>query len=355
MVEINVAILKNEMPQDHDGWVNACNSFNNDSVKINYNIIELFSDNWLEQMKSKSFDLILFRSPGRSSFFKQIYDERSMLINQHFGNIVYPNLNLIQIYENKRFFRDWLLLNNIPHPKTWVFYTKNDALDYINSRKYYPIVSKLNIGASGKGVKFINNKTEGIIEINKQFGVGKKIVSGPYWNKGSFWKKINKVLFKKNFIKTRMIEYNQQKNEVHKNYIIFQEFIPHEFEWRCVVIGESFFAHKKIIKGQKTSGSLLKEYGEPPLSLLNFIRHISKKYNIDSAAIDLFEQNGEYLINEIQCFFGQSDLYQMEINGAPGRYVFKNNDWIFEKGYFNNNQCYDLRLSHALNKVMNKL
>lgn len=40
---------------------------------------------------------------------------------------------------------------NIPHPQTYVFYNKNEALEYLNNSKY-PIVMKSSIGASGTGV-----------------------------------------------------------------------------------------------------------------------------------------------------------------------------------------------------------
>lgn len=51
----------------------------------------------------------------------------------------------------------------------------------------------------------------------------------------------------------------------------------------------------------------------------------------------------------MQCIFGQSDPYQMLVNGIPGRYVMIEGNWIFEEGDFNTNQSYDLRLETALN------
>ena len=83
------------------------------------------------------------------------------------------------------------------------------------------------------------------------------------------------------------------------------------------MIGDSYFAHKKLIKSGKTSGSLLKEYVNPPESLLDFIHSLCEDHNIDSAAIDIFEKNESYLVNEIQCFFEQSDEHQMIVNNLP--------------------------------------
>ena len=72
-----------------------------------------------------------------------------------------------------------------------------------------------------------------------------------------------------------------------------------------------------------SSGSLLKEYCNPPLELLDYVKSITDQFNFYSQAIDLFEYNGNYLINEMQCIFGQSDSYQMKVNDEIGRYVFR--------------------------------
>jgi glutathione synthase/RimK-type ligase-like ATP-grasp enzyme len=337
------------MPYDHDGWVLSLKKFDQIEVKI----IELFADNWLELIQKEVVDVLVLRPPGRSSFFKQMYDDRVQLLAELYPGKLYPTIDLVKIYENKRYFRDWMLVRNIPHPKTWVFYSKEDAIQFLNENKNYPLVSKLNIGASGKGVLILQNDFQAVREISFLFGEGKKIIGAPNLRKGSVYKKIRKLLKNPGFVKARLNEYKQQSDEVHKNYCIFQEFIEHSFEWRCVVIGDSYFAHKKLVKDGKSSGALIKDYGNPPLSLLDFVRELSIKHSIDSAAIDIFEHKGYYLVNEIQSFFGQSDPHQMYVDNAPGRYYYENKTWVFQEGSFNDNQCFDLRVKHILDKFDN--
>ena len=113
-------------------------------------------------------------------------------------------------------------------------------------------------------------------------------------------------------------------------------------------MGDSFFAHKKLKLGEKTSGSLLKGYGDPPPDLLDFVKAITDKHKFYSQSIDIFESERGYLVNEMQCFFGQSDPHQMIINSIPGRYIYSDSGWIFEAGSFNTNESYDLRLAAAL-------
>ena len=113
-------------------------------------------------------------------------------------------------------------------------------------------------------------------------------------------------------------------------------------------IGDSYFAHKKLKAGNKSSGSLLKNYDNPPVDLLDFVRQITDRHGFHSQAIDIFESTRGYLVNEMQCIFGQSDPYQMLIDGVSGRYLYLKDKWTFEKGDFTRNACYNLRLEFIL-------
>jgi hypothetical protein len=87
------------------------------------------------------------------------------------------------------------------------------------------------------------------------------------------------------------------------------------------------------------------------VKLLSFIHEITERSGLSSVSADLFEKDGGYLVNEIQCFFGQSDPYQMLVDSVPGRYRYMNGSWVFEAGDFAANACYDLRLGHALTLI----
>lgn len=344
-MKIKVIILKSELDRDNVLWIEACK--NNPRIEA-YHVVDMTKNDWLDNIRASDFDLILCRPPGITSFFKSLYDERMMILQDVCGYKIYPSLHEIYIYENKKLLKDWLVANNIAHPRTYVSFFQDDALSYAADKKNYPIVAKTNIGASGNGVVILKTKEEAVHYIKNAFGSGIKSKSGPKWLKGNIFKKLKKLTNSKNFIGQRMKEYAMSKSETQKNFVFFQEFVPHEFEWRCVIIGESYFAHKKLALNNMSSGTLLKEYNDVPLELLDFLKDFVQKTGVSSVAVDLFEREGNYLVNEVQCFFGQSDPYQMLVNDQPGRYIFDGAQWIFEAGMFNTNQCYDLRLSHAL-------
>lgn len=347
-MKYNICILSNDDSLSHVSWEKSLKK----SSKIEmYDIIDITKDNWLVQIKSKAYDLFLLKPPGKNELFKRLYDERVYLIEKYFKAPIYPSLNEIIIYENKRFFRDWLMINNIPHPKTNVFFNKTEAEDFIKSIKLFPIVGKINIGASGNGVKFLKNDFEISQYVKLAFTKGITSKIGPKINKGSIISKIKKIFKNKNFLNQRLKDYKTTQLNYQFHYVILQEYIPHNYEWRCVRINDSFFAHKKMKCNEKSSGSLVKQYDEVPISLLDFIKKITDENKIYSVAIDVFEHEQGYLVNEIQCIFGQSDPYQMLVDSKPGRYIFKDCTWVFEEGMFNTNESYDLRLKHALSLI----
>lgn len=346
-----IAILKSESKRDHIMWLKACADY---SDRVDVSIIDLTLSNWLDKVQEQHYDIFLLRPPGQTSLFKQLYDERIYILNKVLNQPIYPSLEEIMIYENKRFLSYWLQANKISSPKTVVFYNKEEAIGYIDNVDL-PIVIKTNIGASGNGVTIVKSIVEYKRFLDRVFSIsGIQSFKGPKLFKGNIFEKIKKIIFQKDFIKTRLNEYREQKSEIQRGFILLQEFVPHDFEWRCVRIGDSFFAHKKIVHKEKASGSLNKDYDNPPLSLLDYILKVTDENFLLSVSIDLFESNNIFLVNEIQCFFGQSDPYQMLVDGFPGRYIRFNNKWKFEPGDFNRNESYNLRLEHALNIIDSK-
>lgn len=345
MNKIRTIILRNELEEDHNLWIKACEEYHD---QVEYRVVNLTSNNWFEEIRKEPFDILLAKPGGLTAHFKQLYDERIYILGVVLGYKIFPSLQEIFIYENKRFLASWLRANTIPHPTTDVFYSYEEALEYTGSASY-PFVAKTNIGASGSGVIIIKSIHEAKDYIKETFrGRGAPQRTGPNREKGGFLKRGIHYIFHPSDITKKFHIYKTKAANMQKDFVIFQEYIPHEFEWRVVRIGDSFFAHKKLKAGEKSSGSLLKNYDNPPLGVLDFVKQITDNQKFHSQAIDIFESNRGYLVNEMQCIFGQSDPYQMLVDGIPGRYRYLNDKWTFEKGDFARNACYNLRLEFIL-------
>lgn len=344
-------ILANERVEDHSHWIKACEKYAERNL---YRVVDLTSNNWLEEIQKESFDYLLAKPSGLTTSWKQLYDERLMILDNALNYKIYPSLNEVFIYENKRYLSYWLKANRIPHPMTHVFYKKVDAEEYINKMSF-PVVAKTNIGASGRGVEIFKSKKTAVQYINKAFlGTGIKQATGLNLKMGDIKKRLIYALKNPNHIFERFKIYKAVSGDVQKHFIIFQEYISHDFEWRVVKIGNSYFGYKKMKKGDKCSGRKGYIYDPPPFRLLDFVKQICDKYNFNSMAIDIFEDGkGGYLINEMQTMFGHVQDHICEKNGVPGRFIYANDNWQFESGMFNTNLSYDLRLENVLGILEN--
>lgn len=345
-----LGILMNESGDAHLNWEIACKK-----KEIDYCFIDLTSNNWLDQISETYCDGFLACPPGREMLFKQLYDERIYIISKVLKYFVYFSYEEISIYENKKFLSYWLKANNLPHPITNVFYSKKEAFEFSKQTKF-PVVSKFSIGASGKGVKIHPDKASLEKYIEKAFTDGLRQDWGPNLKMGSFKTRLLKILKNPQRITNRLLIYKKLFGEIQKNFVILQEYIPHDYEWRIVKIGESYFGHQKVKQGDKASGTKGINYIIPPPILLTFVKDLCDEFGFNTMAVDLFEDGqGGYLINELQCVFGHVQAYICENEGVPGRFVNSDGLWKFEKGFFNENLSYDLRIENALSLIKREI
>lgn len=340
---MKIAVLRNERPDSGDKWFIACQK-----KGIEADVIDLTSINALDDVLAKDYGMFLLRPPGVSEKFKAIYDERVYHIERLLGKPVFPSFFECFIYENKRSLAQFLQLKGIAHPKTWVVCDYREAKEFVLNAEL-PIVAKTSIGAASSGVKIFKDraslqkyimaafKGKGI---RKRFGPNKQVGNPKGW--------LKKTIADPSFFKRRLCQYLSAHAETQRGFVILQEYVQHDFEWRIVKIGESFFAYKKFKVGDKASGAKNLGYDSPPFALLDWIRKIAEENGIQTAAFDVFENGGDYLINEIQTIFGHKMDHILEVDGRPGRYLYQDGQWVFEEGMFNSNESYDLRLEVAL-------
>ena len=351
MKKLKLAILRNEVPEDDLLWVKACEEL---AGQVDWDIIDITRHDWLKRVTATAYDGLLASPPGWTMPFKAMYDERLLILESIGLAPLYPSMEEMLIYENKKMLSYWLAAHQVPHPKTWVFYFEKEALEFVKNSAL-PLVGKTSIGAAGSGVQILRSQQEAVEYIQKTFsGQGATHRVGPKWRQKGFLLRVLKKMLRPQEFKAKMQLYKHLGTENQKDFVILQEYIPHDFEWRCVRIKDSYFAHKKIKKGDKASGSLIKHYENPPLELFDFVKEITDKRKFLSQSVDLFvTKEGQYLVNEMQCVFGQSDPYQMLVDGQPGRYIQVNGEWVFEAGDFNRHECFLLRLEHFL-EILNQ-
>ncbi len=333
---MKLGILKTWIDYHHN-YINACEALN-----IDYEVIDILDVNWVEKIKVSDCDGFLCRPPMDFQERKTIFDEKIYFINKFLNKPIYPSYDEQFIYENKRNMASFLQIMNFPHPKTYVFARKEDALEFIDNCTY-PIVFKANIGSASTAVEIVRDKVHAKKNILSLFGKFNELFT------------FGKILFRKSN-RLKGLKY-PALSSTQKFYAIIQEYHKIKWEWRMIKIGDSYFGHQKLLNGEFASGSGFDAVGwvDPPKELLFLIKEVCEKGEFYSMSVDIFEtEDGEYLINELQSVFGAYDRPQMYIDDVPGRYIYENGSFIFEEGEdFNKFKNDILRVEHFMELLKN--
>ena len=111
-------------------------------------------------------------------------------------------------------------------------------------------------------------------------------------------------------LKKKLKHYLKLYENGERNKVLFQEFIPHDYEWRAVKIGESYFVYKKHCIKAKPVDLNIKIFVNPPKAILDFVKEVCEKRNFNFMPLDIFEPKlGKFLVNELQTIFGKGLIH----------------------------------------------
>jgi hypothetical protein len=216
--------------------------------------------------------------------------------------------------------RDWLVAHGIPHPRADVFYDREEALAFVDVADY-PLVCKTDTSAAANGVFVLRSKRAAYRMVREAFGRG-------------------------------ILPREWDRRDRQRGHILFQDFVPHDHEWRIVRIGDDFLCRRKTRVGDFASGSREIGWATPPMELLGFAKWVTEQGGFTSMAVDVFVTAGDdeeprYLANELQCLFG-AIKDPTKRNAHTGKWHLENANWRFEPGFFYQNACANLRVAHLL-------
>ncbi len=313
-VDVTLGIIK-EFTHAHRWYVGACRD-----LGVPYKLLDISGPDWVDVIRDSGCDAFLVRPSPHFTIWKQMYDERLRVMVQELGKIIYPTYEELWFYESKRRMHYWLKANAVPHPRTWVFYDRRQALDFCRTVEL-PIVFKTDLGAGASGVKIFRNRVALRRFVNRCFKKG-------------------------------MVRRDADPRDRQWGCVLLQEYLADAAEWRVIRMGDSYFAYKKGIKGEFHSGSHIVIFADPPRHLLDFVRRVTAKAKFASMSLDIFETpEGGYLVNELHPVFGRDPWdHSMEVDGKPGRYVYdeERGSWIFEEGIYTENASCNLRVKRTL-------
>jgi len=250
---------------------------------------------WMDRIKKEKPDAIFWHADSKEERY-YIVTDRIYFIENFLNLPVFPDMNMYSTYGDKIKQNDIFKLHDIPTPKTFVTFKKDEALTFAKNTKY-PFILKHPYGYGGWHVFKIDNLTQ-----------AKKFIEEIFSKKGHY------------------VKYSTLKN-----IFYVQEFLKVEKDLRVIVIGgKTFCAYWR----QGQSGDWRHNVGQGggvhfegvPKKALTMCEKITKKLNFHWMSYDLFIMpNGEIKLVEFSCNFGfkGGEAHGYDVRKAIGEYVVK--------------------------------
>lgn len=289
-----------------DDWIKHC-----EQSSIPYKLVNAYSNDIIAQVED--CDIVLWHHQ-QSDYRDLIFAKELLFSLRQAGKLVYPDFETGWHFDDKVGQKYLLEAISAPMVRSYVFYTKEEALSWAQ-KVSYPVVFKLRGGAGGSNVKLVQNFKQNKKIIRKSFSSGHSGFDPIIRLKDNFklYKKgqigINLVLksFLRIFVPNRNIRFI--KKEV--GYVYYQEFLPNnDCDIRLIVIGgNKAYGMKRLVREGdfRASGSKNFVYDKIEDEVLKIAFDVAKKLKLQSVAFDfIYDQNHLPKIVEISYGFGTS-------------------------------------------------
>ncbi len=319
----------------HSRWVTFCKNNN-----IAYKIVNCYANDIIAQLKD--CDALLWHHshsrPDDILFAKQL-----LFSLEQSGFPVFPNFNTTWHFDDKVAQKYLLEAIDAPLVPSYVFYSKELALDWAN-KTTFPKVFKLRGGSGSANVKLVHSKSQVIQLITKAFGKGFRQYE-PLTNLKERWRKYRNGLTNLNDVLKGVLRFYKEPEfsktiGFERGYIYFQDFIPNnDFDIRVIVIANKAYALKRMVrKGDfKASGSGEMKFAKEEFDerCIKIALDTNKKLQAQCLAYDfVFNENGAPLIVEISFGFAVEaydscpGYWDENLNWHEGKFVPQN--WMVE-------------------------
>ena len=262
---------------------------------------------------------------GHMATHRQVAKRLLPVLEHELGLVVYPDQATCWHYDDK--IAQFYLLKalKIPVPETWIWFDREQASKWLGTATF-PLVIKLWTGASSENVRLVRCHSEAQVWIERLFktGVGRfsevcLIPSPPLSRR---LRDSAKILLKG--------RYPARPPELHKNYVLFQEFLPdNAFDTRIWVIGKRAFGFRRFNRPGdfRASGSGRIDYDPRAIDVraVHLAFAVASKLRASSINMDILKRQDELVVSEVS-YTGAS----WAVDACPGHWERKDNEleWV---------------------------
>lgn len=236
-----------------DLWIPYCESHG-----IEYKLVDCYRSDIIEQLEDCDALMWHFshKSARASKFAKDL-----LYAVQASGKEVFPDFNMLWHFDDKIGQKYLFETKGIPHPPTYVWYNRKEALHWASVTEF-PKVFKLRNGSASDNVKLVRTRKHAKRLIRRAFTRGFRQYHG--WS--NLKDRVRKYRLGKATIRDVLkgivrifwtTEYARHTAR-EKGYVYFQDFVPGlDHDFRVFVIGDRAFFIKRMVRKNdfRASGS----------------------------------------------------------------------------------------------------
>jgi len=228
--------------------------------------------------------------------------------------MVHPDMRSCWHFDDKVAQTYLLQASGVATPKTWVFWRYDHAVAFFRTAQY-PLVMKLASGVRSQNVALLRDATHAARMARRMFSKGAETLDPRSF---AMLRVASRPL--RNAIRRALSLPPLPLPEVHRNYMLVQEFIAgNDFDTRVNIIGNRAFAFRRANRPNdfRASGSRNPD-DDPSKIALDAIRlafDASKKLRMPILCFDILRRKDEPVITEISYYFNA-----LTIGQCPGHW-----------------------------------
>lgn len=290
-------------------WIEYCKKNG-----IDFKMVNAYDSDIVDQLK----DCDAFMWHHHQANYKDVLFAKQLLFSlEKAGKVVFPNTASGTLFDDKVGEKYLLEAIGAPVVPSYVFYTKHDALAWIENTTF-PKVFKLRGGAGSANVMLAHTAAEAKKLVRKAFGKG--------FPQYSSWSNLKERLRKYRLGQTDLKDVlkgaarffvkpefaRMHSNE--KGYVYFQDFIPNNmFDLRVIVVGNKAFGVKRMCRKNdfRASGSAMPRYSKSDIDerCVKIAFELSEEMEFQSMGYDfVFDENDNPMIVEM-CYCYAVEFY----------------------------------------------
>ncbi len=238
-----------------------------------------------------------YRPPERSVATRVLASVEHVL-----GIPVFPSWKSAWHFEDKISQYYLLQAAGLPLPKTWLFWQKDAALDFLRTASF-PLVMKLANGYRSGNVRLLRNADEGAYWVEQLFGPGVWSF-GPTPQTTGARRLIRRAGAAARILAGATTPLPTLRSELQRGYFYAQEFLAgNDFDTRVTVIGNRAFAYRRMNRPNdfRASGSGRPDWdaSKIDLQLVRLAFRTARRLDTQSVAIDGMLRGDERVLGEV--------------------------------------------------------